>query len=519
MKLFLDRNKTLLPRIDVIFVLTRVMIFLVLCWQTAFADYSSEDFSLFLATTVTYAILLGVFGAAMLGRFNIKLAYLGSIIYDLVFLPLFVLNTGGMDSPFLVFFYLTVSVAAYILTFYFALAVTFLLSVAYLLALWISIDSSDLFGVTIRIGFLWVAFLALSYVAEYMRKSEKRLIKVFDTLNLRTAELEKSQAQLEMIYENTRILAGMLDPDSVVREVMKILGFTLQYEQYALVQRDKEGLYYFRARCVAKTTSFHTKALQVADDDLIDKVSSALESVRVNDINTRSDYRPLSKKARSAILVPLTSHGQSQGLLIAESPHVGFFKDRDEKLLSVVARSAGLALENSELHRRTEELTIIDELTEAYNYRYFIQKFQEEKKRAVRYNLPLSIIMVDIDWFKKLNDTYGHETGNIVLKSLARTIKRCVRDVDIFARYGGEEFVVILPQTPQAEAFHIGERIRSQVENQAIDVGAAGKLKITVSVGVSSYPENGRSEEELISVADEALYQAKGSGKNLVCAT
>jgi len=186
-------------------------------------------------------------------------------------------------------------------------------------------------------------------------------------------------------------------------------------------------------------------------------------------------------------------------------------------LLSVVARSAGLALENAELLKRTEELSIMDELTESYNYRYFVQKFQEEKRRAVRYRLPLSIIMIDIDWFKKLNDGYGHEAGNVVLRKLSQVVKECIRDVDIFARYGGEEFVVILPQTPLVEARRIGERIRTQVEATVIDTGSTGKVKITVSIGVSSYPENGRSEEELVTVADQALYQAKGSGKNLVC--
>ena len=125
--------------------------------------------------------------------------------------------------------------------------------------------------------------------------------------------------------------------------------------------------------------------------------------------------------------------------------------------------------------------------------------------------------MVDIDWFKKLNDTYGHEIGNLVLKELSRIIKRCIRDVDIFARYGGEEFVVILPQTAAAEASLIGERIREQVERTIIDTGTPGKVKITVSVGVSSFPENGRSQEELVSIADQALYRAKGSGKNSVC--
>ena len=186
-------------------------------------------------------------------------------------------------------------------------------------------------------------------------------------------------------------------------------------------------------------------------------------------------------------------------------------------MLSAVARSAGLALENAELHRKTEELTIIDELTGIYNYRYFVQKLQEEKRRALRYDLPLSLIMVDIDWFKKLNDNYGHEIGNEVLKQLANVIRRCIRDVDIFSRYGGEEFVIILPQTPRGEASHIGERIRSQVEQEIISTGNGSKVKITVSVGVSSFPENGKSHEELVSVADQALYRAKGDGRNLVC--
>ena len=144
-----------------------------------------------------------------------------------------------------------------------------------------------------------------------------------------------------------------------------------------------------------------------------------------------------------------------------------------------------MALENAELHRRTEELTINDELTDTYNYRYFVQKLQEEKRRALRYTLPLSLIMVDIDWFKKLNDSYGHQVGNVVLKQLSAIIKRCIRDVDIFCRYGGEEFVVILPQTPQVEASSIAERIRQQVEQAVLLVDNAGRLKITVSIGVT----------------------------------
>ena len=516
MKLFLDRNKTLLPRIDVIFLLTRIMTFLVIAWFGLFGDYAAQDSILFLIVTITYAGLVLIFFAAMSGRFDLKLAYLATVIYDMLFLPLFTIYTGGYDSSFYLLFFLTISVAAYVLTFYFALSVTFISCASYVAAVFPQLTVENLFGFSIRIGFMWVGFLALSYVSDYMRKSEHRLLKLFDTLNMRTSELEKSQAQLEMIYENTRILASILEPENVVREVMRIMGQTLQYQNCALVLISKNGGYYYRARSVDGNTSFHRKALRVSPSDLIAKIAAQQEAVRINDIGDREDYRAMNANALSLIITPMSTHGEIQGLLIAESCEKGFFKGRDEQMLSVVARSAGLALENADLHKRTEEMSIVDELTGSFNYRYFIQKFQEEKKRAVRYNLPLSIIMVDIDWFKKLNDSYGHEVGNIVLKSLAGVINGCIRDVDIFARYGGEEFVVILPQTPQSEAVHIGERIRNQVESHVIDAGASGKLKITVSVGVSSFPENGRSEEELVSVADQALYQAKGSGKNLV---
>jgi diguanylate cyclase (GGDEF)-like protein len=517
MKLFLDRNKTLLPRVDIIFLLTRTLVFLLVCYFALFGDYEPEDQVLFIVVSTTYGLLLGLFFFGMRHKFDLKLAYLGTIIYDIVFLPLFVTFTGGPDSSFYLLFYLTISVAAYVLTLPFALTVTALLSGIYAFVMLPHVGMDDTLGFSVRVGFMWLAFLALFYVSDYMRKSERRLMKLFDTLNMRTSELEKSQALLEMIYENTRILAGMLDPDSVVREVMQIMNGTLQYKCCALVLRDESRGYFYRARMVNGTTSYNPKAMEVGKKDLIVRVVKGQEAVRLNDVAGRDDYQLLDKNTHSVILVPLTAHGRVSGLLVAEAVEASAFSSRDEQLLSVVARSAGLALENAELHKRTEELSIIDELTGAYNYRYFVQKFQEEKKRAVRYDLPLSVIMVDIDWFKKLNDSYGHEVGNIVLKSLAQTIKKCVRDVDIFSRYGGEEFVVILPQTPQAEAFHIGGRIREQVEKTLIDTGPAGKLKITVSVGVSSYPENGKSEEELVSIADQAMYQAKGSGKNLVC--
>lgn len=517
MKLFQDRNKTLLPRIDMIFFLTRVMTLAGFAWFLYDQHYGPEDNIFIYVLGGSYAIHAVLFYLAVLDRFDLQLAYLSGIVLDLLFVPSYILQTGGLDSSFYLLCYLTASVAAYMLTFWFASAVALLMTVSYIGVSLGDLTEHNVFGFSMRLGFLWVFFLAISYASQFLRRSESRLLKLFDTLNLRTQELERSQAQVEMIYENSRILASLLDTDGVVHEVIRILSNTLQFESCALIFRDRSGNVYYRARAHNGHTNYHLKAIDPKASDLITRVMGANEPVRIKDVRERDDYVPLKDKIRSVMIVPLTSHGRTAGLLVAEASAPDQFKERDMQMLSIVARAAALALENAELHKRTEELTVTDELTETWNYRYFVAKLMEEKKRAVRYNLPLSIIMVDIDWFKKLNDSYGHEAGNAVLRELSRIIKSCIRDTDIFARYGGEEFVIILPQTPLAEARVIGERIREKVEKTVMEVGLPGKVKITVSVGVSAYPENGKSQEELVSVADQALYRAKGSGKNVVC--
>jgi len=517
MKLFLDRNKTLLPRVDKIFLLTRILVFSSICWFVFFGPLPLTDQNIFYYILGTYGAHIILFFLAVQEKFDIKLAYLSAIIYDIILIPLLIIYTGQTNSSFYLLFYMTVSVSAYVLSFWFSLAVTLLITLGYLGAIATSFSVGNLFDVSMRVGLIWIYYFTIMYASDYMRRSERRLLKLFNTLNMRTSELEKSQAHLELIYENTRILASILETDGVVQEVMRIMGNILQYKAYAIILKDNQNNYYYRAQHFNGQNNFNLKAIDINELDLVRKVAEMREPITVKNIFKRYDYIPLNKKSRSVIIVPMIAHRHINGVLTAESEKIDRFKERDVQMLSVVARSAALALENAELHKKTEELTIIDELTETYNYRYFIHKLQEEKRRAMRYNLPLSLIMIDIDWFKKLNDTYGHEAGNFVLKKLSGIIKQCIRDVDIFARYGGEEFIVILPQTPQKEATIIGERIREQVEKEVFEPNKKVKLKITVSVGVSSFPENGKSQEELVSVADQALYRAKGEGRNLVC--
>lgn len=172
-----------------------------------------------------------------------------------------------------------------------------------------------------------------------------------------------------------------------------------------------------------------------------------------------------------------------------------------------VRRMAKLEVEN-----------ITDPLLGIYNRRYMEQRLKEETARANRYNLPLSLAILDVDHFKRVNDAYGHPIGDEVLRRLCDTLRAKVREVDLFARYGGEEFVVVLPNTGEREAWRLAERLRKAAEESPIVIESGGRLefKTTVSIGTSTCAAGTRDGEQLLRAADQALYRAKSSGRNRV---
>ncbi len=169
-----------------------------------------------------------------------------------------------------------------------------------------------------------------------------------------------------------------------------------------------------------------------------------------------------------------------------------------------------------EQNRRLQEMANRDGLTGLYNHRYFHEQLSQDFLRAKRYHENLSCILFDIDFFKKFNDTYGHQTGDVVLRALATVIQRATRESDLAARYGGEEFAIILYYTEGEAAYQAAERLRTMVESHEVQDNG-NVLRVTISLGVATFPhEKIHDSKELIEHADQALYKAKDNGRNRV---
>ena len=214
------------------------------------------------------------------------------------------------------------------------------------------------------------------------------------------------------------------------------------------------------------------------------------------------------------LCVPLMIENQIVGVINLNDSEKGSLSAADLDYILNVLEFVALSVSNALLHEKTEVLSITDGLTQLYDHRQMIKVLEVEFDRCRRYDMPLSLLMLDIDNFKKVNDTYGHQKGDEVLVSLAGVLSRLSRISDTPSRYGGEEFVMILPQTPSAGAWIIAERIRSEMGEQQFE-SEQGVFSVTISCGVSQLNLSVmKSPADLIHHADKALYQAKEQGRD-----
>ncbi len=234
-------------------------------------------------------------------------------------------------------------------------------------------------------------------------------------------------------------------------------------------------------------------------------------------LTTAVNYRSSSDQIQSAMFIPLRNKGELAGMVVFfDTERKGTFGDQARRVASFLCEHASAALENAMLYSQAKILTITDDLTNVFNYRYLNNILDRELVRAQRLNSSMSVLFLDLDSFKQVNDHHGHLLGSKILVELAGLLKGAVRKVDAVARYGGDEYIVVLTDTNSKGAMIVAERIRQMVEDHTFTEKEGYPIKLTVSIGVASYPEHGVNKVELLHLADEAMYKGKYGRKNVV---
>jgi diguanylate cyclase (GGDEF)-like protein/PAS domain S-box-containing protein len=336
-------------------------------------------------------------------------------------------------------------------------------------------------------------------------------------------EAQQRAEELEGLHRATSALLSTLDLDELLRQI-------LDAAQSAIPASEKGMLH-----LVSPTTGqLQVRATLGFSDERISvirstkgpgfpaRVARERRPLLVNDIQAgaRSEVdlegiSPEMGTVRSIILAPLYYGDQVLGTLSlsAEKPHA--FSASNLRLLASFAATTTAALQNAILHAEIKQLAVTDPLTGQYNRRAFFDLGQREMERFLRFNHPLSAVMIDLDNFKHINDTYGHAAGDQVLRMLAQRCRAKIRDTDIFGRYGGDEFALLLPDTDLLTAEHIATRIRDSLTGSPFAT-EAGPVIVSASLGVTRGVKSHRVLEDLLGEADKALYEAKEKGRNRV---
>ncbi len=338
---------------------------------------------------------------------------------------------------------------------------------------------------------------------------------VFSRLSRTRRQLEARVGELEILNATARKLAASLQleelVEAVARETCKAIP---EAEAVALVHR-RAGESGFLLDGFDRTTDRFFRQKLGEGEGAAGWVMSRGLTRRIDDLAHADVAVASTQGIRSWLGVPLFMYGGCEGVIAVQSTRRAAFRADHQRLLESLGLQIAAALQNAHLY----ELAMVDGLTGLFVRRYFDARIEEEIERSRRYGTPFSVVMMDVDDFKKLNDDHGHLIGDRVLRAIANTVKSQMRGVDTAARYGGEEVALILPRTDMVSAYGVGERIRAAIAEQRVttDGDPPRALGVTASFGIASHPESGAATgEDLVRQADRALYRAKRTGKNRV---
>jgi diguanylate cyclase (GGDEF)-like protein len=331
--------------------------------------------------------------------------------------------------------------------------------------------------------------------------------------------LKRTAKRLAILTDIVKTANSILEPRKVIELIMGKIQQLIPSEAWSMLMVDEEKQELaFELALGAKGKDVSSYRVKMGEG-VAGWVAQTGKPAIVNDAArdrrfTRKFDTKTQFETRSILCAPLISRGRTIGVVEIINRVGGRFTQTDLDILLTLVEPCAIAIENAMLFQRTEQLTITDDLTKLFNSRYMNLYIGREIKRCKRHGIPLSVIFLDLDGFKGINDQYGHLAGSATLAEVGSILAEEVRESDILARYGGDEFVVVLPETPPGGALVIAERLRRAIEEHAF-LGAQGlAARISASFGIASYPDHALTPEGLIQKADQAMYRVKERDKN-----
>ena len=328
--------------------------------------------------------------------------------------------------------------------------------------------------------------------------------------------------EMELLLDVSKALSGTLDLPEQLEQLGRLVCTALRVDEFCALLLD-ETTHQLVVEAVAGQGLAAARGMRFRLGEGVSGAAAAQgKTMYVPDVQRDRHYlhyKGLRKTTGSFLCVPLRAKGRIVGVMNLNRPAVDGFSPQEIRLAEAISAQAGLAIANARLYQQTRELSFTDALTGIPNRRYLFTRLKQEVSRSLRFGDELTVLMMDLDLFKQVNDAHGHTVGDAVLRGIAVALQRNVRKVDMVARYGGDEFVVVLPRIAREEAIEVAEKLRRAVATTPLPAPAgAGPVRVTVSVGVAGFGHEATDVAALVEKADGALYEAKRAGRNRVAA-